>query len=140
MADFNLDFLDFDKSGGLNIGDIGAGISKGATAAYDFGSGLMGGDSGGVGTQAFTAGSDLFSSDNGLMNYLTENKDAIGLLGSGVAGLGGLYTDYNTMKNAEKLYNAQIADYERSIKKEDEAQAAMQSGFSSSGLSNYYTA
>lgn len=140
MANYGLDFLDFDGSGGLNFGDIGAGLSQGASAAYDFGTGLLGGESGGVGTQAFTAGSNLLPSGSGLMDYLTKNKDVLSMLGTGVAGLGGLYTDYNTMKNAEKLYDAQIADYQRSIDKEEEAQASMQAGFASSGLSDYYTA
>jgi len=128
------DYLDFDKSGGLNFGDVSAGLSS-------LGSGISGllGSTGSVGKDG------VRTNTSGLLGGLMDNKDLIGLGGQLLGG----YAQYqNAQSQADyakglldlnrQQINATEAERQRQIDKEEEAQQSMMTGFTQSGLSNYY--
>lgn len=102
---------------------------------YDFGAGLIGADNGGASTQAYQFGQNPLS---GLMDYAQANQAGIKALGTGLTGLGNIYSAMQQADYAKGLLDLQKQQVAREQEREEEAETAMAIGFQQSGLSNYY--
>lgn len=122
-----LDWLDFNKSGGLDLGDVSTGISKAGTGL-----------------------SNLWGS-TGTVDEFGDRVGATGLLGSLMADknmyatAGSLLGTVSDIRSAEKqadyldfLKSQAIASTAREQQREEEAEEAMATGFQQSGLADYY--
>lgn len=164
-------WYDFNNTGGFDLGDISAGLSKGISSI-----GGLFGDSTPQDTSmdAFkkmelgaynnsplsygiptTSSGGLFDKIDSGLDWMGENKDTLGVLGT----IGKGIFDYKSASDMRDLaqqelnmknnyYNTLIAEQQRQVQKEEDSTANMQAGFESSGLfnpnkkkttSNYYS-
>lgn len=71
-----------------------------------------------MGTNFLNSLGKWFSDGNNLQNF-----------GMALSGAGNIYGAYNQQKMAKKLYNMQVADYNRQKKRQEEAERNFNAGF-----------
>lgn len=127
-------WYDFNNSGGLDFGDIGAGLNQ----AYEYGKGLLG-SAGTVDALGNRTGT------SGLSGFLMDNKGLIDTTGGLIGTIGDWQTSQAQKDYAQGLLSLEQAKtdaYLQSLKdekeKEELAQLNMQQGFATTDKKDSY--
>lgn len=109
-------WYDYDNSGGLNLGDIGAGLSN--VSSYLLGTDAVGDIKGTTGLLGGQGATNAFAGLGAYLSYDAANKNR---------------------KSQEAIANRNFglmnSQYERGIAKEDKAQAGLETGYANSTIS-----